>query len=126
MKRLSTRLTLAAATNTCGDWHPPEWMSVAVQATGQFELRDWNDTHLHGKSDLTHHSTLALLEGVAKSAVQQGFPRTRFMSRTWNGFSERQMDPNDLLEYEALANYIWIGREGPVNPVICTYDLHAV
>jgi hypothetical protein len=29
----------------------------------------------------------------------------------------------DLLEYEARANEIWERQEGPVNPVICTYDL---
>lgn len=30
---------------------------------------------------------------------------------------------HDLLEYEAQANDIWLHQEGPVNPVICTYDL---
>jgi hypothetical protein len=29
----------------------------------------------------------------------------------------------DLLEYEAKANELWERQEGPVNPVICTYDL---
>lgn len=33
------------------------------------------------------------------------------------------MNANDLLEYEAKANEIWMGQEGPVNPVICAYDL---
>ena len=28
-----------------------------------------------------------------------------------------------MLEYEARANAIWVRQEGPVNPVICTYDL---
>ena len=30
---------------------------------------------------------------------------------------------NNLLEYEARANDIWLRQDGPVNPVICTYDL---
>ena len=30
---------------------------------------------------------------------------------------------NDLLEYEARANDIWLRQDGPVKPVICTYDL---
>jgi len=33
------------------------------------------------------------------------------------------VDLNELLEYEARANEVWIRHEGPVNPVICTYDL---
>ena len=28
-----------------------------------------------------------------------------------------------LLEYEARANDVWLRQTGPVNPVICTYDL---
>jgi hypothetical protein len=36
---------------------------------------------------------------------------------------EAEMDVNDLLEYEARANDIWIRDDGPVHPVICTYDL---
>ena len=36
---------------------------------------------------------------------------------------ETELDLNDLLEYEARANDVWLCQEGPVNPVICTYDL---
>jgi len=28
-----------------------------------------------------------------------------------------------LLEYEARANDAWLRQDGPVHPVICTYDL---
>jgi hypothetical protein len=36
---------------------------------------------------------------------------------------ESGLGRDDLLEYEARANAIWDGQEGPVNPVICSYDL---
>ena len=36
---------------------------------------------------------------------------------------EAELDAKELLEYEARANDIWIHQDGPVNPVICTYDL---
>jgi hypothetical protein len=36
---------------------------------------------------------------------------------------ETELDLNELLEYEAMANDLWPGQEGPVNPVICTYYL---
>lgn len=36
---------------------------------------------------------------------------------------EAGLDANALLEYEANANIAWIQQDGPVNPVICTYNL---
>ncbi|HEX4228520.1 MAG TPA: MEDS domain-containing protein [Bryobacteraceae bacterium] len=93
----------------------------ALQANGQFELRDWNDTQFR-EERFNGPGTLALCDEIARSAKQKGFPLTRFITHMEWVF-ELQMDWDDLLEYEALANYIWMGREGPINPVICTYDL---
>ena len=39
------------------------------------------------------------------------------------GFGKNRPGVDDLLEYEARANGIWLRQDGPVNPVICTYDL---
>jgi MEDS: MEthanogen/methylotroph, DcmR Sensory domain len=88
---------------------------------GRFELRTWSDTHLlDGYFD--QYRTLKLFEGVVKNAKQQGFPLTRFVTHMeWALKNEKQI--TDLLEYEARANEVWERQEGPINPVICTYDL---
>jgi hypothetical protein len=93
----------------------------AMGRNGQFELRDWDNTHLRdGEFNLSN--TLALFQQVVHQAKQDGFPLVRFVTHMEWAF-EAEMDVNDLLEYEAKANEIWIRQDGPVNPVICTYDL---
>lgn len=88
---------------------------------GRIELRTWSDTHLlDGYFD--QHRTFKLFEGVVKNAKQRGFPLTRFVTHMeWALKNEKQI--TDLLEYEARANEVWERQEGPINPVICTYDL---
>lgn len=93
----------------------------AVQENNQLELRDWTNTHLNG-GYFDPHTTLALFEEVAKDAKAKGFPVIRFVTEMeWA--LEADLDLNELLEYEARANDVWLGKKGPVNPVICTYDL---
>jgi MEDS: MEthanogen/methylotroph, DcmR Sensory domain len=93
----------------------------AVTQNGQLELRDWSDTHLRGGT-FDQHRTLALLQQIEDDAALQGFPLTRFVTEMeWA--LEVGLDANALLEYEALANNVWMQSDGPVNPVICTYDL---
>jgi hypothetical protein len=93
----------------------------AAHQSGQFELRDWANTHLRD-GGFDQSNTLGLFQQVVKQAKQNGFPLVRFITHMeWA--LEVEMDVNDLLEYEARANDIWIRPEGPVNPVICTYDL---
>ena len=93
----------------------------SVQKNDQLELRDWTNTHLNG-GQFDHHKTLALFEHVVKNAKAKGFPLIRFISQMeWA--LEANLDLNELLEYEARANDVWLRQEGPVNPVICTYDL---
>lgn len=93
----------------------------AVHQKGQLELRDWNNTHLRdGRFD--QNKTLALFSEVVRESKQQGFPLIRFVTHMeWA--LENCPGVDDLLEYEAKANDIWLRHEGPVNPVICTYDL---
>ena len=97
---------------------------TAIRQRGQFELRTWTDTHLcNGRFD--QEKTLALFQEVVRDAKQQGFPLIRFVTHMeWA--LENRPGVDDLLEYEARANYIWLRQDGPVNPVICTYDLHQV
>ena len=94
---------------------------AARRQSGQFELCSWEDTHLRG-GKFDRNKTLALFEEVVKNAKLQGFPLIRFVTHMeW--VLEDKTRADDLLEYEAMANKVWIGQEGPVNPVVCTYDL---
>ncbi|MBV9999816.1 MAG: MEDS domain-containing protein [Verrucomicrobia bacterium] len=92
-----------------------------LERTGQFELRTWSNTHLAGgKFDPVR--TLSLFEDVVKKAKQEGYPLIRFVTHMeWALMDKPGID--ELLEYEAKANAIWMQQSGPVNPVICTYDL---
>jgi hypothetical protein len=94
---------------------------AATLQNGQFELRDWTNTHLsEGRFDQTR--TLSLFEGIMRIAKQQGYPLIRFITHMeWALESCPGVD--ELLEYEAKANYAWLRQDGPVNPVVCTYDL---
>jgi MEDS: MEthanogen/methylotroph, DcmR Sensory domain len=92
-----------------------------VLQNGQFELRDWSDTHLLG-GNFDPHKTLGLFRQIMDDAAQKGFPLTRFVTNMeWA--LEAGLDANSLLEYEATTNNAWIEHGGPVNSVICTYDL---
>ena len=94
---------------------------TAIRQRGQFELRTWTDTHLC-KGQFDQDKTLALFQEVVRDAKQQGFPLIRFVTHMeWA--LENRPGVDDLLEYEARANYTWLRQDGPVNPVICTYDL---
>jgi hypothetical protein len=93
----------------------------ALLRNGRFELRTRSDTHLlDGYFD--QHRTLKLFETVVKNAQREGFPLTRFVTHMEWALKNEELSI-DLLEYEARANEIWERQEGPVNPVICTYDL---
>jgi hypothetical protein len=92
-----------------------------VLQNGQFELRDWSDTHLL-EGNFDRHKTLALFRQIMDDATQEGFPLTRFVTNMeWA--LETGLDSNTLLEYEATANHAWIQQDRPANPIICTYDL---
>jgi MEDS: MEthanogen/methylotroph, DcmR Sensory domain len=52
---------------------------AGARESGQFELRTWNDMHLHnGRFD--QDKTLALLKDIVKEAKRQGFPLSRFVT----------------------------------------------
>src|SRR5215813_7301884 len=87
----------------------------------QLELLNWGDTPLRG-GKFHPDKTLALFEEIVHEAKHKGFRLIRFVTQMeW--VLETDMDLNDLLEYEAKANHVWLGQEGPVNLVVCTYDL---
>jgi hypothetical protein len=95
-------------------------VETALQ-NGQLDLRDWKSTHLrNGQCDLS--ATLDLFQKIGKDAKREGFPLLRFVTHMeWA--LEADMNVNDLLEYEAKANDVWIRQSGRVNLVVCTYDL---
>jgi hypothetical protein len=100
------------------------WLASAgidVDKNNQIELRDWADSHLNGGL-FNQDKTLALWERIVADAKEKGFPLVRFVSEMeWA--LEADLHMNDLLEYEAKANYVWLRGDGPYNPAICTYDL---
>jgi integrase len=78
----------------------------AVSESGQFELRDWSDTHLAG-GHFDQHRTLALFKQMIDKSTLDGFPLTRFVTNMeWA--LEANLDTNALLEYEAMANNVWL------------------
>ena len=88
---------------------------------GQLELRDWYNTHLR-TGRFVASDTLKLFQEIVRDSVPGGFPLVRFVTEMeW--FLETEMNADELLEYEARANEVWTRPDGPVHPVICTYDL---
>lgn len=92
-----------------------------LTAAGQLDMRLWTETHLvDGEFDAT--DTLSRFKNIARYSAENGFSLMRFITQMeWA--LETMSSPDALLEYEALANYAWLNQQGPVNPVICTYDL---
>lgn len=94
---------------------------LAAHQQGRFDLRLWTETHLNG-GGFDAARTFAFFNQIGVNASRQGFPLTRFVTHMeWA--LESGVILTDLLEYEAKANEIWLGRTGPINPVICAYDL---
>jgi len=88
---------------------------------GQLELRDWYNTHL-GTGRFVATDTLRLFQEIVRDSMLGGFPLVRFVTEMeW--FLETEMNADELLEYEARANDVWMRPDGPVHPIICTYDL---
>lgn len=91
------------------------------QRHGGLDVCNWNETHLRGGS-FVPEATLAFYRGVIQAAKQRGQQRTRFFTQM--GWAALALTGTEqLLEYEAQANYAWLGKAGPIDPVICSYDL---
>jgi MEDS: MEthanogen/methylotroph, DcmR Sensory domain len=87
-------------------------------ATGQLELRRWQDAYL--KDDcFDQDGMLALLEEMLGSAAADGAPSIRFVSRVEPSLVDKAGE-DDWLEYESRVNYA-VSKYS--DPVICTYDL---
>lgn len=88
---------------------------------GQFDICPWTETHLdEGRFDPA--KTLAFFRDAGRGAARKGFSRSRFVTHMeWA--LEDGVVLTDLLAYEAEANDIWLKQTGPIDPVICVYDL---
>ena len=89
-----------------------------VMATGQLEVRPWEEAHLQG-GVFEQDAMLHLVEEVLKSNAASGYPLTRILAHMeWALLDKPGVD--DLVEYETRVNYVLPRYYAPV---ICAYDL---
>jgi DcmR-like sensory protein len=84
----------------------------SVEATGQFELRNWDEAYLRG-GHFDQDAMLALIEEVLRDGPRQGFPLTRLVAHMEWALEDRP-GVDDLLEYEARLNYVLPRYKDPV------------
>jgi hypothetical protein len=85
-----------------------------LQRNGRLEVRDWTTAHLRdGKFDPIR--TLQLWADITTEALRDGYSGVRFISHMeWALESGVSLD--EMLKYEAAANFAWMGFAEPVNP----------
>jgi hypothetical protein len=87
-------------------------------ATGQLEVRPWQDAYLRGDG-FEQEAMLDFLEKILQSGAAEGYPLTRVVAHMeWALLDKPGVD--DLLEYETRLNYVLPKYE---DPVICVYSL---
>jgi MEDS: MEthanogen/methylotroph, DcmR Sensory domain len=89
-----------------------------AMATGQLELRRWQDAYLRD-DQFDQDAMLALLDELLGSGAAAGNPLIRFVSKVEPSLVEKAGEVN-WLEYETRVNHT-AGKYK--DPVICTYDL---
>jgi DcmR-like sensory protein len=86
--------------------------TITARQTGQYQLRDWEDTYLAG-GYFDPDRWMALLEEVLASGPRQGFPITRLVAHMEWALEDRP-GVDDLVEYETRLNYILPKYPDPV------------
>jgi hypothetical protein len=90
----------------------------AATASGQLEVRPWEEAYLRGAS-FDQDAMLSLIEEILQNARTNGFPLTRLVAHMeWSVTGQPGCE--DLVEYETRLNQILPRYD---DPVICTYDL---
>jgi hypothetical protein len=89
-----------------------------VSASGQLEVRSWQDTYLRGDR-FDQDAMLALIEEVLQTGHTQGYSLTRLLANMEWALVDKQ-GVEGLLEYETRINYLLPKYD---DPVICAYDL---
>jgi methanogenic corrinoid protein MtbC1 len=93
---------------------------AALRATGQLDVRSWQDTYLRGGS-FDPDAMLAFLVEVLRAARAEGFPRTRLIGHAAWGV-DSPVPAEALADYEMRVNHIL----PPHDPVVCVYDRAAL
>ena len=89
---------------------------AACRATGQLDVRSWQETYLKAGTFDTD-AMLAFLADVLRASRAEGFPRTRLIGHAgWD--AEGPVPLEALADYEMRVNRI-LRRD---DPVICVYD----
>jgi len=83
-----------------------------AERSGQLEVRVWQEAYLRG-GRFDQHATLAMVAQVLQAGHDQGYPCTRMVAHMeWALESLPGVD--DLIEYEARANYFLARYPDPV------------
>ncbi len=90
----------------------------SARATGQLEVRGWDETYLRG-GRFNQDATLAFLGRVLTEAKDSGFPLTRVIGEADWALREPTCGIEKLIQYEARANAVFAGCR---DPLVCTYD----
>jgi FixJ family two-component response regulator len=100
-------------------WLRDEGIDVEqAMSTGQLQVLPWHESYLRGDR-FEQDAMLALADEVLRSNEVAGYPLTRIVAHMeWALLDKPGVD--DLVEYEARANFV-LPRYA--SPVICTYDL---
>ena len=83
-----------------------------AMATGQFELRTWDEAYLR-EGHFDQNAMLALIEEVLQSGPRAGYPLTRLVAHMEWSLEDRP-GVNDLVEYETRLNYVLPRYRDPV------------
>ncbi|WP_343712712.1 MEDS domain-containing protein [Inquilinus sp.] len=92
--------------------------TAAAVSCGQLEMRTSTDAYLRdGRFD--QDRMLQVFEQLASGSARDGFPLSRIVCHMdWAAEVRSHLD--DLIEFEARANDIWVRHD---DAVICVYDL---
>jgi hypothetical protein len=82
------------------------------QASGQFELRNWDEAYLRD-GHFDQDAMLALIEEVLQAGPREGYPLTRLVAHMEWALEDRP-GVDDLVEYETRLNYVLPRYKDPV------------
>ncbi|HUQ94363.1 MAG TPA: MEDS domain-containing protein [Bryobacteraceae bacterium] len=85
---------------------------AACEASGQLEVRVWEEAYLRG-GHFDQNAMLSLIEEVLQNGYAQGYTRTRLLAHMEWALQDRP-GVDDLLEYETRLNYILPKYRDPV------------
>jgi methanogenic corrinoid protein MtbC1 len=89
-----------------------------ARATGQLEVRGWDEVYLRG-GRFDPDANTAFLSRVLAEAKDHGFPLTRVIAEMEWVFHDPTCGIEKLVQYEARANTTFAGSP---DPLLCTYD----